>query len=47
MDVSSSAPVKFSADTIENPSRPDVQRLAFTFAEPVTEATLATVYSSR
>ena len=47
MDVAASAPVKFSTDTIENPSRPDVQRLAFTFAEPVTEATLATVYATR
>ena len=47
MDVTSSAPVTFSTDTIENPSRPDVQRLAFTFAEPVTEATFTTTYSSR
>ena len=47
MDVAASAPVKFSTDTIENPSRPDVQRLAFTFAEPVTEATFTTTYSSR
>ena len=47
MNVASSAPVKFSTDTIENPSRPDVQRLAFTFAEPVTEATFTTVFSSR
>ena len=47
MDVAASAPVKFSTATIENPSRPDVQRLAFTFAEPVTEATFTTVYSTR
>ena len=47
MDVASSAPVKFSTDTLENPSRPDVQRLAFAFAEPVTEATFTTTYSSR
>ena len=47
MDVAASAPVKFSTDTIENPSLPDVQRLAFTFAEPVTEATFTTVYSTR
>ena len=47
MDVISSAPVTFSTDTIENPSRPDVQRLAFTFREPVLEATFTTVFSSR
>ncbi|MGN0846851.1 MAG: hypothetical protein ACI4RA_05645 [Kiritimatiellia bacterium] len=45
--VAGSAPVAFSAETIENPSCPDVQRLAFAFTEPVTEATLTTTFSSK
>ncbi len=47
MEVSSSALVKFSEETIENPQRPSPQRLAFTFAQPVTEATFTTTFSSR
>ena len=46
MDVVSSAPVSFREEKVENPHRPDVTRLAFTFAEPVTTATFSTVYSS-
>ena len=45
MSVKASAPVRFSKEIIENPGLSDVQRLAFTFAEPVTEATFTTVFS--
>lgn len=46
MSVSASAPVTFAEQKIENPSRPDVHRLAFTFAKPVTEATFTTVFTT-
>ena len=46
MAVRSSAPVAFRDEKIENPGKPDVTRLAFTFVQPVTNATFATVYST-
>ena len=45
MEVTSTAPIHFTEERIENPSRPDVQRLAFRFTEPVTEATFTTTFS--
>ena len=45
MDVRASAPVTFRDETIENKPRPDVTRLAFSFAQPVTNATLTIVYA--
>lgn len=47
MAVAASAPVRFREERIENPSRPDVQRLAFAFETPVTEATFTTTFSVR
>ena len=47
MAVVASAPVRFREERIENPSRPDVQRLAFAFEAPVTEATFTTTFSVR
>ena len=47
MAVAASAPVRFREERIENPSRPDVQRLAFAFEAPVTEATFTTTFSVR
>ena len=47
MAVQSSAPVAFTKELIENPGHPSPQRLAFTFKEPVAEATFTTVYSTR
>ncbi|MBR1588935.1 MAG: hypothetical protein IJ658_11495 [Kiritimatiellae bacterium] len=47
MEVRSSAPVAFREEKIENPGKPDVTRLAFTFDHPVANATFATVYSTR
>ena len=47
MAVQASAPVAFRDEKIENPNKPDVTRLAFTFKEPVAEATFTTVYSTR
>ena len=44
MEVVSSAPVTFRDEKIENPGRPDVTRLAFAFASPVTNATFTTIY---
>ena len=44
MDVQASAPVRFRDEKIENPSRPDVTRLGFAFAQPVTNATFTLVY---
>ena len=46
MNVKASAPVAFAEGRIENPGHADVQRLAFTFAEPVTEATFTTIFTS-
>ena len=43
--VRASAPVTFRDETIENKPRPDVTRLAFSFAQPVTNATLTIVYA--
>ena len=45
MDVRASASVTFRDETIENKPRPDVTRLAFSFAQPVTNATLSLVYT--
>ena len=45
MDVRASAPVMFRDETIENKPRPDVTRLAFSFAQPVTNATFTLVYT--
>ena len=47
MDVQASAPVTFRDEKIENPGRPDVTRLGFTFDQPVTNATFTLVYSTR
>ena len=47
MTVKASAPVAFKEEKIENPGKPSPQRLAFAFKEPVTEATLTTVFSTR
>ena len=47
MAVKASAPVAFTKELIDNPGKPSPQRLAFTFKEPVTEATLMTVFSTR
>ena len=47
MEVKSSAPVSFTKELIENPGRASPQRLAFSFKEPVAEATFTTVYSTR
>ena len=47
MEVAASAPVRFREERIENPSRPDVQRLAFAFEAPVTEAMFTTTFSVR
>ena len=44
MEVVSSAPVTFRDEKIENPGRPDVTRLAFAFASPVTNATFTIIY---
>ena len=44
MAVRASAPVTFRDETIENKPRPDVTRLAFSFAQPVTNATLTIKY---
>ncbi len=44
MDVQASAPVTFRDEKIENPGRPDVTRLGFTFEQPVTNATFTLVY---
>jgi len=44
MDVQASAPVTFRDEKIENPGRPDVTRLGFTFERPVTNATFTLVY---
>ena len=46
MAVQASAPVTFSKELIENPGHASPQRLAFTFKEPVAEATFTTVYSA-
>ena len=47
MAVQASAPVAFTKELIENPGHASPQRLAFTFKEPVAEATFTTVYSTR
>ena len=47
MAVQSSSPVAFTKELIENPGHASPQRLAFTFKEPVAEATFTTVYSTR
>jgi len=47
MAVKASAPVAFTKELIDNPGRASPQRLAFTFKEPVTEATFTTVFSTR
>ena len=47
MSVRASAPVVFRDEKIENPGKPDVTRLAFAFAQPVTNAVLSLVYSAR
>ena len=46
MAVQASAPVAFTKELIENPGHASPQRLAFTFKEPVAEATFTTVYST-
>lgn len=47
MKVEATAAVSYKEELIENPSRPSVKRLAFSFAEPILEGTLTTTYSSR
>ena len=46
MAVKASAPVTFRNEKIENPGRPEVTRLGFTFNQPVTNATFTLVYSA-
>ena len=45
--VSASAPLKFRHEEIENPGRPSPRRLAFAFAEPVTDATITAVFTAK
>ena len=45
MTVEASAPVAFRHEVIENKPRPDVTRLGFAFAQPVTNATISFVYT--
>ena len=47
MAVKASSPVVFREEKIENPGRPDITRLGFTFGQPVTNATFTLVYSTR
>ena len=47
MEVRSSAPVAFTKELIENPGHASPQRLAFTFKEPVVDATFTTAYGIR
>ena len=44
--VMSGAPLKFRHEEIENPGRPSPRRLAFAFAEPVTDATITAVFTA-
>ena len=45
MAVEASAPVAFRYEMIENKPRPDVTRLGFAVAQPVTNASLSLVYT--
>ena len=45
MSVSSSAPVVLRDERLENPGRPDVRRLGFSFANLVSEATISMTFS--
>ncbi len=47
LDVTASAPIEFKSEKIENPDRPSPERLAFSFTQPVVEATLSTVFGVR
>ena len=46
LDVTASAPVEFKSEKIENPDKPTPERLAFSFAQPVVEATISAVFSA-
>ena len=46
LDVTASAPVEFRSEKIENPDKPTPERLAFSFAQPVVEATISAVFSA-
>lgn len=47
LDVSSSAPVSYSMEEVENPGRPSPRRLAFSFEKPILEGTLTTTFSTK
>ena len=44
-DVKASAPIVFKEDAIDNPGRPSPKRLAFSFAKPVTEASITMMFA--
>ena len=44
LEVKASAPIAFAETVIDNPGRPSPKRLAFSFAEPVTEASITTSF---
>jgi len=46
LDVSASAPVSFKMEEVENPGRPSPKRMAFSFNEPVLEATLTATFTA-
>ena len=45
--VAASAPVAFSSEKIENPSRPSPERMSFAFEKPVTDAEITMVFSAQ
>ena len=45
LSVAASAPISFKAEEIENPGKPSPRRLAFSFENPVTDATLTATFS--
>ena len=47
LDVSTSAPVAFSSESIENPGRPSPCRMKFAFEKPVKEAEITAMFSCR
>jgi hypothetical protein len=44
LEVKASAPLAFGETVIDNPGRPSPKRLAFSFTEPVTEASITTSF---
>ena len=47
LDVSSSAPVAYNMEEVENPGKPSPRRLAFSFEKPILEGTLTTTFSTK